>query len=49
MLRYAPLMVKHHWTPKQIDEEVPASLLPWIIPVENLLEELGIAQAEKRL
>lgn len=38
-LRYAPYAIRHHWTPKQVDEEIPADIEPYLLDVENLLQE----------
>jgi hypothetical protein len=38
-LRYAPYAIRHHWTPKQVDEEIPADVEPYLLDVEALLED----------
>lgn len=43
-LRYAPYAIRHDWTPKQVDEEIPADVEPYLLDVEVVLQE----EAERR-
>jgi hypothetical protein len=47
-LRYAPYAIRHHWTPKQVDEEIPADVEPYLLDVEALLEEEAKRNAQLR-
>jgi hypothetical protein len=37
---YMPFAVNHNWTPKQVDTEIPAHMLPDWNGVENVYREL---------
>lgn len=38
---YAPFTMRHHWTPKQIDEEIPLDVRPWLLEVESMIKEIA--------
>lgn len=43
-LHYAPYAIRHDWTPKQVDEEIPADIEPYLLDVEAILQQ----EAERR-
>lgn len=44
---YAPYAIHHNWTPRQVDE-IPADILPYLLPVESVLREYMDEMAEKK-
>lgn len=44
---YAPFAIRHHWTPEQVDR-IPAEILPYVLPVENVLREFMDEEAKRR-
>lgn len=39
-LPYALYASRHHWTPWQVDNEVYAWLEDWLLPIEDLIQEV---------
>lgn len=47
-IRYAQYAIRHHWTPKQVDEEIPADIEPYLLDVEGVLEDEAKRRAKLR-
>lgn len=44
---YVPFAINHDWTPKVVDEQVPAHMLPDWAAVEDLYHEIERDAAKK--
>lgn len=47
VLPYMPFAINHNWTPKQVDEEIPAILRPHWTDVYTVMMEIR-ADAQKK-
>lgn len=46
-LRYAQYAIRHHWTPRQVDQEIPADIEPYLLDVENVIREEAELRAKR--
>lgn len=47
-IRYAQYAIRHHWTPRQVDEEIPADIEPYLLDVEYVLQSEAEQRAKMR-
>lgn len=47
-LPYAQYALRHNWTPAQVDDEVYAWLEPWLLPIENLIQEVADERSRRQ-
>lgn len=46
-LAYAQYAKRHNWTPWQVDNQVYAWLDDYLLPIENLIEEVAHEQSRR--
>ncbi|MFE5369254.1 hypothetical protein [Streptomyces mirabilis] len=47
-VRYVQYAIRHHWTPRQVDEEIPADIEPYFLDVEDVIQEEAKRRAKQR-